>query len=80
MHSGRLVNEDGIIYPPAFYTYLTAWNSNDMLASSAAMPNFHPIPREWYSDRQDRQEENLKSKRLVKTEGFSMTSLHYVLI
>ena len=59
IRTGRLVSSDGIIYPPAFYTYLTAWHSQDMLASSAAMANLHPLPRDWYSDRGD---QNYKSK------------------
>ncbi len=47
IESGRLVDVEGIIYPPAFYNYLTVWVSNDALAYAAAMPNFHPIPKTW---------------------------------
>ncbi|CAG0881976.1 unnamed protein product [Cyprideis torosa] len=32
----RLVNDRGVIHPPAFYNYLSAWASNDAVAYSAS--------------------------------------------
>ena len=46
--NGYLVDDQGIIYAPAFYNYLTAWTSNDALAYAATQANFVPKPREWY--------------------------------
>uniref|UniRef100_A0A8C7GI67 Patched 1 n=1 Tax=Oncorhynchus kisutch TaxID=8019 RepID=A0A8C7GI67_ONCKI len=49
----RLVNEDGIINPGAFYIYLTAWVSNDPVAYAASQANIRPHPPEWLHDRTD---------------------------
>ncbi|XP_036434257.1 protein patched homolog 1 [Colossoma macropomum] len=49
----RLVDADGIIYPSAFYIYLTAWVSNDPVAYAASQANIRPHPPEWIHDRTD---------------------------
>jgi len=56
-NSGRLVS-NGIIYPPAFYVYLSAWCWNDGLAYVSSMAAIRPQPKEWYHDENDH---NLKS-------------------
>lgn len=38
--SNRLVKEDGIINPKAFYHYLTVWYNNDPLAYSASQVRY----------------------------------------
>uniref|UniRef100_A0A1B0EZA4 Uncharacterized protein n=1 Tax=Phlebotomus papatasi TaxID=29031 RepID=A0A1B0EZA4_PHLPP len=43
----RLVDHEGIINPKAFYNYLSAWASNDILAYGASQGNLRPEPREW---------------------------------
>ncbi|XP_076749448.1 protein patched isoform X4 [Xylocopa sonorina] len=43
----RLVDSEGIINPRAFYNYLSAWVSNDMLAYGASQANLRPEPRQW---------------------------------
>jgi patched 1 protein len=47
---GRLVDDEGIIFAPAFYCYVSAWTSNDALAYAASQADFRPLPREWYHD------------------------------
>ena len=49
----RLVNAEGIINPKAFYVYLTAWHSNDVLAYSSSKANLKPEPREFIHDPKD---------------------------
>lgn len=51
--SGWLVDIDGIIYPKAFYNFLTAWTSNDALAYSASDAAFYPEPKQWIHDPSD---------------------------
>ena len=46
--NGHLVDEDGIIYPRAFYNYLSAWTMNDAIAYDACQANFHPDPKSGY--------------------------------
>ena len=55
----RLVDDKGHINAPAFYNYLTAWYTNDAMAYSASMANFHPLPKEWLHDPTDH---NFESK------------------
>ncbi|XP_058065596.1 protein patched [Anopheles bellator] len=43
----RLVDSEGVINPPAFYNYLSAWAWNDGLAYGASQGNLRPEPREW---------------------------------
>ncbi|XP_076637919.1 protein patched isoform X2 [Colletes latitarsis] len=43
----RLVDSEGIINPRAFYNYLSAWVSNDVLAYGASQANLRPEPRQW---------------------------------
>jgi len=50
---GRLVS-NGIIYPPAFYIYLSAWCWNDGLAYVASMAAIRPQPKQWFHDETDR--------------------------
>ncbi|KAM7092445.1 protein patched homolog 1 isoform 2-T3 [Molossus nigricans] len=49
----RLVDADGIINPSAFYTYLTAWVSNDPVAYAASQANIRPHRPEWVHDKAD---------------------------
>lgn len=58
--TNRLVNDDGIINPKAFYNYVTAWTSNDAMAYSASQSAFHPLPMVWYHIANDVE---LKSKK-----------------
>lgn len=46
----RLVSKEGIIYPPAFYNYLTAWIANDALAYSYSMGEIRPKTQSWEHD------------------------------
>ncbi|XP_052776119.1 protein patched homolog 1-like isoform X1 [Mya arenaria] len=46
----RLVSKEGIIYPPAFYNYLTVWVSNDALAYSYTMAEIRPTTQSWPFD------------------------------
>lgn len=43
----RLVNNEGLINPDAFYNYLSAWVCNDALAYSASQANLKPEPKSW---------------------------------
>ncbi|XP_049784398.1 protein patched [Schistocerca cancellata] len=43
----RLVDAEGIISPKAFYNYLSAWATNDVLAYGASQGNLRPKPRSW---------------------------------
>ncbi|XP_012231499.1 protein patched [Linepithema humile] len=43
----RLVDNEGVINPRAFYNYLSAWASNDALAYGASQANLRPEPRVW---------------------------------
>ncbi|XP_071877009.1 protein patched isoform X1 [Bombus fervidus] len=43
----RLIDSEGIINPRAFYNYLSAWVSNDVLAYGASQANLRPEPRQW---------------------------------
>ena len=47
----RLVSDDGIINPDAFYNYLTAWISNDAMAYSYSLGNIRPETKSWVHDR-----------------------------
>ncbi|KAM9393764.1 protein patched homolog 1 isoform 2-T2 [Pholidichthys leucotaenia] len=49
----RLVDADGVINPGAFYSYLTAWVSNDPVAYAASQANIRPHPPEWIHDPTD---------------------------
>lgn len=49
----RLVDGDGIINPKAFYNYLTAWVTNDVLAYSASQTALRPEPRQWFHNAAD---------------------------
>lgn len=64
----KLVDENGIINPKAFYNYLTAWASNDALAYSASQANLRPEPRQWIHDRQDVELKIPKSQPLIYTQ------------
>ncbi|XP_054706725.1 LOW QUALITY PROTEIN: protein patched homolog 1-like [Uloborus diversus] len=65
VNSVRLVDQNGIINPKAFYNYLTAWVSNDALAYSASQANFVPEPRRWVHDPLDVELKMPKSQPLV---------------
>ncbi|XP_022648722.1 protein patched homolog 1-like isoform X2 [Varroa destructor] len=45
--SNRLVKEDGIINPKAFYHYLTAWYNKDPLMYSSSQASLVPQPKQW---------------------------------
>ena len=47
------MNAAGTIYGPAFYTYLSAWASNDAMAYSSSMAALRPQPKEWFHDEND---------------------------
>lgn len=49
----RLVSDSGIINPEPFYSYLTAWTSNDVLGYAASMADLHPEPKMWTHDPMD---------------------------
>ncbi|MGH0182575.1 UNVERIFIED_CONTAM: hypothetical protein FKN15_019579 [Acipenser sinensis] len=49
----RLVDADGIINPNSFYSYLTAWVSNDPVAYAASQANIRPHPPEWFHEKAD---------------------------
>ncbi|ESO92335.1 hypothetical protein LOTGIDRAFT_71238, partial [Lottia gigantea] len=72
----RLVDKEGIIYPPAFYNYLTAWAANDVIAYTSTMANFKPEPQSWLDDPND---DNLiipKSQPFIYTQiPFYLTNL-----
>ncbi|XP_061399904.1 protein patched [Musca vetustissima] len=44
----RLVDNEGIINPKAFYNYLSAWATNDVFAYGASQAKLHPEPRQYY--------------------------------
>lgn len=50
--TGRLVNSNGIIYPPAFYNYLTAWSKND-IAYDFSQAHIKPFPEPWAHEKTD---------------------------
>ncbi|XP_013398571.1 protein patched homolog 1 isoform X2 [Lingula anatina] len=54
--TSRLVNDQGIINPQAFYNYLTAWVTNDALAYDASMAEIKPEPQHWVYDPSDQME------------------------
>ncbi|KAF2349112.1 Sterol-sensing domain, partial [Trinorchestia longiramus] len=47
----RLVDAEGVINPDAFYTYLSAWVTNDAMAYGASQADLRPEPRRWFHDR-----------------------------
>lgn len=57
--SGRLVDENGVIYPPGFYIYLSAWTSNSAIEYAFSEGNLRPTPRQWFHDKDD---QNLESE------------------
>ncbi|CAG5115844.1 unnamed protein product, partial [Candidula unifasciata] len=61
----RLVDDNGNIYAPAFYNYLTAWTANDAMAYAASMANFHPMTKYWLHDPNDLDFEVHKSQLLM---------------
>ncbi|XP_046661166.1 protein patched isoform X1 [Homalodisca vitripennis] len=64
----RLVDNDGIINPKAFYNYLSAWVTNDALAYGASQANLRPEPKEWYHVPSDFELKIPKSAPLVYTQ------------
>lgn len=64
----RLVDENDIINPKAFYNYLTAWVSNDALTYSASHAVFKPEPKQWVHDSSDYDLKIPKSQPLVYTQ------------
>ena len=56
-HELSLVDEDGIIYPRAFYNYLSTWTTNDAHTYDACQANFHPRPKDWMHDPDDYQQQ-----------------------
>ncbi|XP_045158248.1 protein patched homolog 1-like isoform X2 [Mercenaria mercenaria] len=61
----RLVNAEGIIYPPAFYNYLTVWISNDGLAYSYSMGEIRPETQSWPHDPYDMDMKIPKAKNII---------------
>ncbi|UXI18578.1 transmembrane protein [Sarcoptes scabiei] len=66
--TGRLVDKHGIINPKAFYNYLSAWTSNDILAYGSSQASFKPEPREWIHEAQDVELKIPKSPPLTLTQ------------
>lgn len=64
----RLVDEEGIINPDAFYNYLSAWVCNDAMAYSASQANLKPEPKPWCYATNDYQLEIPKALPLVYTQ------------
>lgn len=64
----RLVNNEGIINPKAFYNYLSAWASNDALAYGASQANLRPEPKEWFHAPSEVELKIPKSAPLVYTQ------------
>lgn len=64
----RLVNNEGIINPKAFYNYLSAWASNDALAYGASQANLRPEPKEWFHSPSEVELKIPKSAPLVYTQ------------
>ncbi|CAM9779550.1 unnamed protein product [Lampetra fluviatilis] len=51
LQSRRLVNDRGLVDVDGFYTFLTAWVTNDPLAYAASQANLRPEPPEWLFSR-----------------------------
>ncbi|XP_049539908.1 LOW QUALITY PROTEIN: protein patched [Anopheles darlingi] len=64
----RLVDSEGVINPPAFYNYLSAWAWNDVLAYGASQGNLRPEPREWVHTPSDFELKIPKSAPLTYTQ------------
>lgn len=64
----KLVDENDIINPRAFYNYLTAWVSNDALTYSASHAVFKPEPKQWIHDSTDYDLKIPKSQPLIYTQ------------
>lgn len=64
----RLVNNQGIINPDAFYNYLSAWVCHDALAYSASQANLKPEPRSWCHVPNDYDLKVPKSSPLIYTQ------------
>ncbi|XP_058128703.1 protein patched isoform X1 [Anopheles coustani] len=64
----RLVDSEGVINPPAFYNYLSAWAWNDVLAYGASQGNLRPEPREWIHTPSDFELKIAKSAPLTYTQ------------
>jgi patched 1 len=63
----RLVDNEGIINPKAFYNYLSAWAWNDA-AYGASQSNLRPSPRMWIHSPSDKHMEIPKSAPLSYTQ------------
>lgn len=63
----RLVDNEGIINPKAFYNYLSAWAWNDA-AYGASQSNLRPSPRMWIHSSKDKHMEIPKSAPLTYTQ------------
>ena len=74
----RLVDDSGNIAVPAFYNYLTAWYSNDAMAYSASMANFHPLPKEWMHEPMDVNFESEFGSRVARGDPFSFSFFIYI--
>ncbi|KAH9505952.1 Protein patched 1 [Dermatophagoides farinae] len=66
--SARLVDSQGIINPKAFYNYLTAWVSNDVMSYGASQAAFKPEPRQWIHETNDVELKIPKSPPLIFTQ------------
>ncbi|XP_069128023.1 protein patched homolog 1-like [Argopecten irradians] len=73
--NNRMV-EDGIIAPNAFYSYLTAWTSNDPMAYTASMADFHPPTKDEPHDSYDYELKISKAQPLIYAQiPFYLTNL-----
>lgn len=66
--SARLVDSQGIINPKAFYNYLSAWISNDVMGYGASQAAFKPEPRQWIHEANDVELKIPKSPPLIFTQ------------
>ena len=47
------MSSSGVINPRAFYNYLTAWATDDVLSYASSRAQLDPPPRAWAHDRRD---------------------------
>nr|XP_006822692.1 PREDICTED: protein patched homolog 1 [Saccoglossus kowalevskii] len=70
----RLVDEHGIIYPDAFYNYLTVWWSYDVLSTVVSQAQLHPEPHNFIPGGV-----NDPEKRIPKSQALNFTQIPFFL-
>jgi len=71
--TNRLVDNEGIINPRAFYVYLSAWAWNDPLAYGSTAANLRPEPRNWVHIPED------KELKISKSYPIKYAEISYIL-